>query len=154
MTVLLLSDKHKCECCQLCWKYCSAWGCCFRGHWDSWSLQTAASVQGNTHFCAGVFSSREVQSVNLLLEHKVGLAFTNGSVSCSTVIFCSNMKVGYKNQSKNGLCSKLRKVLFCCKLILCNWNSGPGMSETRILNTVVSFKTLLGGCQPEIKDFA
>jgi len=28
------------------------------------------------------------------------------------------------------------------------------MSETGILNTVVSFKTLLGGSQPEIKDFA
>ena len=47
-------------------------------------MQTAASVQGNTHFCAGVFSSREIQSAKLLFEHKVGLAFTNvGSVSCS-----------------------------------------------------------------------
>jgi hypothetical protein len=66
-------------------------------------LQTAASVQGKTHFCAGVFNSRKIQSVKLLLEHKLGLAFTNmGSVSCSTVIFSSNMRAGYKNQYKTG----------------------------------------------------
>lgn len=146
MTVLLLSDQHRCQCCQLCWKYCSAWGSCVWGCWVSWALQAAASVQGKTHFCAGVFSGRKIQSVKLLLEHKLGLAFTNvGSVSCYTDIFSSIMRAGYKNQSKNGYIQKLLEVMLCLKWILCNWNSGPGMSETRILNRFVSVKMLLGG---------
>jgi len=74
-------------------------------------LQTAASVQGKTRFCAGVFSSREIQPVKLLLEHKVGLPFTNvGSVSCSTIIFSGNMRAGYINQSKNGYIQNFGKL--------------------------------------------
>jgi len=50
--------------------------------------------------CLGV---EKIQSVKLLLEHKVGLAFTNvGCVSCSTVIFSSHTRAGYENQYKNG----------------------------------------------------
>jgi hypothetical protein len=48
---------------------------------------------------------------------------------------------------------KTWEVLFCSKLILCKWHSGPGMSETRILNTVVSFKTLPGGVTASDKGF-
>jgi len=77
-------------------------------------LQAAASVQGKTHFCAGVLSGRKMQSVKLLLERKLGLAFTNvGSVSCSTDILSSIMRAGYKNQSKNGYIQKL--FILCSK---------------------------------------